>query len=205
MASGSNVDSTRVDGVQLAGEAGQHERSNAQIKTNIPVSPRPPIRHMECPHRNIKWRRRRGRLKFESTKVSQTQNGRTAYLELVHSTQPPANIPKCLHRVHRTHRRRGRIKIESRKVSRMRNGGKTYLGCVNAIQSTWEPKKYIRGFINLPLSAGCRGSLGTNTEDSRSSASASIKHEKTESLTGYTPTLHSHPETLRNVAMESLD
>ena len=49
-ASGGNVNSTQVDGVQLAGEAGQHERSNAQIKTNIPVSPRPPIQHTEHPH-----------------------------------------------------------------------------------------------------------------------------------------------------------
>ena len=41
--SSGNINSMRVDGVQLAGEASQHERPNAEMKMNIPVSPRPPI------------------------------------------------------------------------------------------------------------------------------------------------------------------
>ena len=50
MAGSGNVDSTRVGGVQLAGEAGQHERPNAENKRNVPMSSRPPIRHPNRPY-----------------------------------------------------------------------------------------------------------------------------------------------------------
>ena len=53
-------------------------------------------------------------------------------------------------------------------------------------------KSIPEGLINLPLSAGCWGSLGAKTDESRSSASASINREKTKSLTADVPDLRSH-------------
>ena len=43
MASSGNVDSTRIGGVQLAGEVGQHERPNAEYKRNVPMLSRPSV------------------------------------------------------------------------------------------------------------------------------------------------------------------
>ena len=52
--SSGNVDSMQVDSVQLAREAGQHEKPNIEMKKNIPVSSRPHIRHTDCLHRNVR-------------------------------------------------------------------------------------------------------------------------------------------------------
>ena len=66
-------------------------------------------------------------------------------------------------------------------------------------------KRMSEGWIGLPWSPGCRGSLGAKTEDSRSSASASIQREKMKSLTVYVPDLHSHLKTTPSMPTWSLD
>ena len=53
-ASSSNADLMRVDGVRLAGEAGQHEKPNDKMKRDVPVSPRPPIRPTERPYSAVR-------------------------------------------------------------------------------------------------------------------------------------------------------
>ena len=70
MVSSSNVDSMRVGGVQLAGEAGQHERPNAENKRNVPMSSRPPIQHPNHPYRNVRHRHLCGRIKSKPVKVN---------------------------------------------------------------------------------------------------------------------------------------
>lgn len=87
MASSGNIDSMRVSSVRLAGEAGQHERTNAEMKMNIPVSPKPPVNDPKRLCRAHRPHRRCGRIKIEPINVSSTQNGGNTYLKRIHAIQ----------------------------------------------------------------------------------------------------------------------
>ena len=50
MESSGNIDSMRVNGVQLAREAGQHKKPNVEMKKNIPVLSRPPTKPADHPY-----------------------------------------------------------------------------------------------------------------------------------------------------------
>ena len=105
------------------------------------MSSGPPIHPAEHLNGLVTRQRQRGRIKFASTKVSQTHKVKTAYLERVHGTQPRGNPLKRTYGVIGPKCRHGRTQIESIKVrierlndKKQRNGEKTYLGHAYAMQ-----------------------------------------------------------------------
>ena len=143
--SGDGIDSTRVNAALLAGES-QHTRQTRRRRNgDLPVSPRPPIQLGERPYGHVRRWCQRGRIKFESAKVSQTLKvSEMTYLERASAVQPCGNAPNCVHRVHRPRRQHGRIKFIPRKINRMETDGNAHLGRVNAIQPVWRPGERIR-------------------------------------------------------------
>ena len=68
--SGGSVDSVRVNAALLAVES-QYMRQDRRTRNgNLPMSSRPPIRHLNRPYRLVMHLCRRGRLKIESINVS---------------------------------------------------------------------------------------------------------------------------------------
>ena len=144
-ASSGNADSTRVNGVRLAGEAGQHEKTNAETKKNVPVSSGPPIQREERPYGDVTRRRRHGKIKSEPANISPTRNGGKAYLGHASAAQPPINAPKRRDGVHRTCRQHGRIKFIPTKVSQSRKDETAYLGRTGIAQPRGnDPKRAYR-------------------------------------------------------------
>ena len=164
-ASSGNVDSTRIGGVQLAGEAGQHKCPNAEYKRNVPMPSRPPVRPPERPFGPVKRQRRRGRIKFIPTKVSQTPEVETTYHGRARVTQPHGNASRRFWEVHRPRRRRGRMKIEPTNVNQTRNSGNAYLRHINATRSIQRPRKQIRAISKLTFESRTPGEPWRDVED----------------------------------------
>ena len=99
MVSSSNTDSMQVNGVRLAGEAGQLKRPSARIKTNVPVSPRSLIQPAERLNGDIRHHRQHRRIKFIPVNVSQAQKVKMTYPECICIAQPHGNLSKHLNMV----------------------------------------------------------------------------------------------------------
>ena len=99
-ASGSDVDSNRVEAALLAGDS-QHANQSRRIQNNdLPVSSVPPISPAERPYGLIR-RHRRGRMKIEPVNLkiehisaNPTQEGETTYCRCARIVQPPGNNSK---------------------------------------------------------------------------------------------------------------
>ena len=146
MASSGNVNSSQVDGVRLAAEAGQHEGPNAEMK-NVPVSPRTPTDRPERPYGDVRHRRQRGRIKVETINVSQTLEVEKTYLKRAQAAQPHGNDPICAYGVIGPRCRRGCIKTESAKVSQTEKVEMTYLGCMGIAQPPWNDLKRLNRVV----------------------------------------------------------
>ena len=110
--SGGSVDSIRVNAALLAVES-QYMRQDRRTRNgDLPMSSRPPIRHLNRPYGLFTRRRRRRRIKIESIKVSQAQKVEKTYLERARAAQPCGNDPKRSYRVIGPRRGRDRMKIE---------------------------------------------------------------------------------------------
>ena len=139
--SGVSVDSIRVNEALLA-VGSQHTHQTRRLQNgNLPVLSVPPIHRMERPYGLVICRRRRGRIKFASTKVSQTHKVEMAYLKRVRGTQPCGNLLKRTYGVIGPKRRRGRMQIESIKVpieclndKMPQEDERTYRRCAQATQ-----------------------------------------------------------------------
>ena len=112
------------------------------------MSSGPPTKRSERLYGPIKRRRQRGRIKFESAKVSQMLKvSETTYLERASAAQPCGNAPNRVHRVHRPHRQRGRIKFEPRNVNQMETDGNAHLRCTGIAQPRGNDPKRSYGVI----------------------------------------------------------
>ena len=114
--SGDTVDSTQVEGMQLAEESQHACQSQRLQNSHSLMSSWPPIQRADCLYRDVRHRRQHRRIKFIPTKVSQTAKVETAYLECAHATQPRGNPSKCLSRVIGPRHQCGRNKIRPVKV-----------------------------------------------------------------------------------------
>ena len=97
--SGGGVHSIRVNAALLAGDSQHMHQSRRTQNSDLPVSSGPPTSPAECPYRGVRPQCRRGRIKLESIKVSQTHKVKTTYQERARVAQPPANDPKPSYRV----------------------------------------------------------------------------------------------------------
>ncbi|KIM58353.1 hypothetical protein SCLCIDRAFT_28137, partial [Scleroderma citrinum Foug A] len=143
--------------------------------------------------------RRRDRIKIESVNIKierindkKAQDDETAYLERARAAQPPANTPKRPYGDVRRRRRRGRIKIESIKVKTAREVETTYLERSGIAQPRRNDSKRLYKVIGPRRQ---RGRLKIEP----------IKRNKSKGLTGYVPAPRSHPETLPDVPVGSID
>lgn len=110
--SGGSVDSIRINAALLAVES-QYMRQDRRTRNgDLPMSSRPPIRHLNRPYGLFTRRRRCGRIKIESINVSQAQKVEKTYLEHAHAAQPCGNDPKRSYRVIGPRRGCDRMKIE---------------------------------------------------------------------------------------------
>ena len=114
--SGGNIDSIQVEVARLAGESQRMCYSRRKRIKYSPVSSKPPIHPTDCPYGPVRWRRRRGRIKFIPTKVSQSQKDEMTYLGCTEIAQPPANDSERLFRVIGPCHQCDRIEIASVKV-----------------------------------------------------------------------------------------
>ena len=152
--SGGGVHLKRVETALLAAKS-QHVRySRRRRNGNSPVSSIPPIRPADRPYRPIRWRRRRGRLKIESIKVSQTRKGEMTYRGRASAAQPPVIDSKHAYRVIGLRRRHGRMKIETGKLKIERVNDKkaqreemTYLELVHSTQPRGNSSKHLYGVV----------------------------------------------------------
>ena len=80
------------------------------------MSSRPPIHNAQCPYGHIRWRRQRGRIKFEAIKVSQAPEVEMTYQRRPSTTLPPRKDSKRAYGVNRPRCHRGRIKIKPGKL-----------------------------------------------------------------------------------------
>ena len=125
----------------------------------------PPIRLAERPYGPARRRRQRGRLKFEATKVSQTQKVEMTYLERACAAQPRGNPSKRCYRAIGPSRHCVRIKNGPENVSQMRNGANAYLGRANALRSIRRPKKQRRRVNKLTFECRMQGERRRDVED----------------------------------------
>ena len=145
MASSGNADLMRVNGVRLAGEAGQHQKTNAEMKKNVPVSSGPPIQRKERPYGDVTHQRRHGRVKPIPRKVSQTHKVKMTYRIRKNVMQPPPNDSKRLNGAIGPRRRRDRVKIKSIKVNNAQRGETTYRGRARIAQPPRNNSKRLHG------------------------------------------------------------
>ena len=149
MASSGNTDSMRVDGVQLAGEAGQHEKPNDKMKRDVPVSSRPPICPTDRPYGPVRCRRQRGRIKFEAVSVSVAQEHETAYMGRMGIAQQSTNESKRSYGVIGPWRRHISIKIEPVKASQPQEVKTAYWICTCTAQPPRNDPKWSCRVIGL--------------------------------------------------------
>ena len=100
MTSGDDVDSTRVNAVQLAGE-GQRMHYSQRKRINIPMSSWPPIQHANCPYGDARHQQRHGRIKIAPINISQMKEVEMTHLEHAQAMQPHRNSLKCHWDVHK--------------------------------------------------------------------------------------------------------
>ena len=163
--SSGSVDSIRVKAALQAGETQRMRYSRRKQNGNLPMSSGSPTYSAECPYGRVRRQWRRGRLKLEPTKVSQTPKVEMTYQRRASAAQPPRNDPKRCWEVHRPRRRHGRMKIEPTKVNQTRNGRNAYLGRVNAIHLIRRPRKQIRAISKLTFESRMPGEPWHDVED----------------------------------------
>ena len=138
--SGGGIHSMRVKAALLA-IGSQHLCQTRRSRNNLPMSSRSPICYAERPFGTVRHRRRRGRLKVEAIKVSQTAKVEMTYLGCTGVVQPCRNISKSCCGAVGPWRRHGRIEIEPAKLKIERVNDKsaqevkmTYRICARAAQ-----------------------------------------------------------------------
>ena len=148
--SGGSIDSIRVNAALLAVESQYMRQDQRTRNSDLPMSSRPPIRHLNRLYGLVMHLRRRGRLKIKSINVSIARGGETAYLEHARVAQPPTNVlkrcygvigPKC--QCDRMKIEPARLKIECLNDKMQQNGEITYLGHTEIVQPPTNDAKHL--------------------------------------------------------------